>query len=112
MLAIILNYACLHCEDVNLFLFIRFLQGIVASTVIVFGLLLVFSRLPSDRAKTVAPAVFYGTLLSNAVLIAFVAGIVVDSSDWKITYDYMIIFQLLMLLITLLMLKRSSVNKA
>ena len=111
MLAIVLNYACLHCENINLFLFIRFLQGIVSSTVIVFGLLLVFTRLPSDRAETVAPAVFYGTLLSNAVLIALVAGVVVDSADWKITYYYLILFQLLMLLITLLMLKRSSVHK-
>jgi DHA2 family multidrug resistance protein len=111
MLAIILNCACLHCQNVNLFLVIRFLQGIVASNVIVFGLLLVFSRLPSDRAKTIAPAVFYGTLLSNTVLIAFVAGIVVESADWKITYYYLIMFQLLMLMMTLLMLKRSSAHK-
>ncbi len=111
MLTIILNYTCLHCGNVNLFLVIRFLQGLVASNVIVFGLLLVFSRLPSDRAKTIAPAVFYGSLLSNTVLIALVAGIVVESADWKITYYYLIMFQLLMLMMTLLMLKRSSVHK-
>jgi MFS transporter, DHA2 family, multidrug resistance protein len=111
MLAIILNYTCLHCQNINLFLVIRFLQGIVASNVIVFGLLLVFSRLPSDRAKTIAPAVFYGTLLSNTVLIALVAGVVVESADWKITYYYLIMFQLLTVMISLLMLKRSSVHK-
>jgi DHA2 family multidrug resistance protein len=111
MLTIMLNYACLHCGNVNLFLVVRFFQGLVASNVIVFGLLLIFSRLPSDRAKTMAPAVFYGTLLSNTVLIAFVAGVVVESADWKITYYYLIMFQLLMLMMILLMLKRNSVHK-
>jgi DHA2 family multidrug resistance protein len=111
MLAIVLNCACLYCKDINLFLVIRFLQGIVTGNVIVFGLLLIFSRLPSERVQTIAPAVFYGTLLSNTVLIGLLAGVVVESADWKITYYYLIVFQLLMLIITLLMLKRRSVHK-
>jgi DHA2 family multidrug resistance protein len=111
MLAIVLNWACLYCQDINLFLMIRFLQGIVTGNVIVFALLLIFSRLPSDRVQTIAPAVFYGTLLSNTVLIGLLSGVIVESADWKVTYYYLIVFQLLTLLITLLMLKRSSVHK-
>lgn len=111
MMAIILNFVCLHCQDINLFLVVRFLQGIVTGNVIVFGLLLVFSRIPSERVQTIAPAVFYGTLLSNTVMIGLVAGVVVESADWKITYYYLIMFQLLTLIITLLMLKRKSVHK-
>jgi DHA2 family multidrug resistance protein len=111
MLAIVLNCACLYCQDINLFLVIRFLQGIVTGNVIVFGLLLIFSRLPTERVQTIAPAVFYGTLLSNTVLIGLLAGVVVESADWKVTYYYLIVFQLLTLIITLLILKRSSVYK-
>jgi DHA2 family multidrug resistance protein len=111
MVAILLNYACLYCQDINLFLAIRFLQGIVTGNMIVFGLLLVFSRLPSDRMQTIAPAVFYGTLLSNTVLVGLLAGVVVESADWKVTYYYLIVFQLLTLLITLLILKPLSVHK-
>jgi DHA2 family multidrug resistance protein len=111
MMAIILNFVCLHCQDINLFLVVRFLQGIVTGNVIVFGLLLVFSRIPSERVQTIAPAVFYGTLLSNTILIGLVAGVVVESADWKITYYYLIVFQLLTLIITLLMLKQKSVHK-
>jgi DHA2 family multidrug resistance protein len=111
VLAIVLNFACLRCGNIDLFLVIRFLQGIVTSNIIVFGLLLIFSRVPSDRVQTIAPAVFYGTLLSNSVLIGLVAGVVVESADWKITYYYLIAFQLLMLVIIVLMLKRSSVQK-
>jgi DHA2 family multidrug resistance protein len=111
MVAIMLNFACLHCQDINLFLVIRFLQGVVTGNVIVFGLLLMFSRLPAERVQTIAPAVFYGTLLSNTVLIGLLASVVVESADWKITYYYLIVFQLLTLTITLLMLKRKTVHK-
>ncbi|MEN0053249.1 MAG: MFS transporter [Mucilaginibacter sp.] len=110
-LAVVLNFVCLYCQDITLFLIIRFFQGIATSNMIVFGLLLIFSRLPAERVQTIAPAVFYGTLLSNTVIIGFVGGVVVEYADWKVTYYYLIAFQLLTLLITLLMLKARSVHK-
>lgn len=108
MLAILLNCICLYCRDINLFLFIRFLQGILTGNVLVFTLLLIFTRVHSERVKTVAPAVFYGAILSNTVVIGLVAGVVVESADWKVTYYYLILFQLFMLLISLLMFRRSA----
>jgi len=111
MLCIILNLVAMQCKDITIFLFVRFLQGLVTGNVIVFGLLLVFSRIHSERVQAIAPAVFYGTLLSNTVLIGLVAGAVVESADWKVTYYYLIVFQLLTLIITLLMLKSKTVHK-
>jgi DHA2 family multidrug resistance protein len=111
MLDILLNCLCLHCQDINLFLVIRFLQGILTGNVLVFTLLLIFTRLPSERVKTIAPAVFYGTIFSNTVLIGLVAGVVVESADWKVTYYYLILFQLLTMIIILVMLKRSSAHR-
>jgi DHA2 family multidrug resistance protein len=111
ILAIFLNALCIYCKDINLFLVIRFFQGILTGNVLVFTLLLIFTRLPAEKVKAIAPAVFYGTILSNTVLIGLVAGIVVESGDWKISYDYLIMFQLLMLVMILLMLKRSSGHK-
>ncbi len=108
MLAIALNCLCLQCGDIDQFLAIRFLQGIVSGGIIVFTLHLIISRLPSDRVQTIAPAVFYGTMLSNTVLIGLVAGVVVESADWQSTYYYLILFQLIMLMVVLVMLKRSS----
>jgi DHA2 family multidrug resistance protein len=108
MLAIALNCICLHCEDIDQFLAIRFLQGIVSGGIIVFTLHLIISRLPSDRVQTIAPAVFYGTMLSNTVLIGLVAGVVVESADWRSTYYYLILFQLMMMLMVVLMLRRSA----
>nr|WP_295924304.1 MFS transporter [uncultured Dyadobacter sp.] len=108
MLAIALNYICLQCQDIDQFLAIRFLQGTVSGGIIVFTLHLIISRLPSDRVQTIAPAVFYGTMLSNTVLIGLVAGVVVESADWQSTYYYLIVFQLIMMLVIVLMLRRSS----
>lgn len=108
ILEILLNGLCIHCQDINLFFVIRFFQGILTGNVLVFTLLLIFSRLPSDRVKTIAPAVFYGAILSNTVVIGVVAGVVVESADWKVTYDYLIFFQLLMLIMMLLILRQSS----
>jgi DHA2 family multidrug resistance protein len=111
MLAILMNYLCLHCQDINLFFVLRFLQGIVTGNVIICSLILIFSRLQSERAQAVGSAVLYGTILSNTVLIGLVAGVIVESADWKVTYDYLILFQLLTLIIVLLMLRRSSGHK-
>ena len=108
MLAILLNCLCLRCHDINLFLIIRFLQGILTGNILVFTLLLIFTRLHSERVKTVAPAVFYGAILSNTVVIGLIAGVVVESADWKATYYYLILFQLVMLIIFLVMLTRSA----
>ncbi|MNJ87323.1 Multidrug export protein EmrB [compost metagenome] len=111
MLAILLNTLCIHCKDINFFLIIRFFQGILTGNVLVFTLLLIFTRLPAERVKTIAPAVFYGTILSNTVLVGLVVGVVVESADWKVSYDYLILSQLLTMVIILLMLKPSSGHK-
>jgi DHA2 family multidrug resistance protein len=111
MLAILLNVLCIRCQDINLFLVIRFLQGVLTGNVLVTTLLLIFTRLPSERVKTIAPAVFYGAILSNTVVIGVVGDVVVESANWKVTYDYLIMFQFLMLIIMLLMLRQSSAHR-
>lgn len=111
MLGILLNGLCIHCQDIHLFFVIRFLQGILVGNINVCVLILVFSRLQPERVLKVGAAVFYGTILSNTVLVGLVAGVVVETADWKVTYYYLIFFQLLTLIITLLMLKRSAGHK-
>lgn len=100
-----LNVVCLYCQDIFLFFVIRFFQGIFAGNVIVCTLTLVFSCLHPERARPIGSAVFYGTMLSNTVLIALVSGIIVESLDWKFTYYCLIMFQVFMLLLVMLMLK-------
>lgn len=108
IITIILNIVCLYCQDIFLFFVIRFVQGIFAGNVIVCTLTLVFSSLAPERVRSVGSAVFYGTMLSNTVLIALVSGVVVESFDWKFTYYCLILFQVFMLGLVLLLLKRKS----
>jgi len=108
MMTIILNIVCLYCQDIFLFFVIRFVQGIFAGNVIVCTLTLVFSSLSHERVRPIGSAVFYGTMLSNTVLIALVSGVVVESFDWKFTYYCLVLFQVFMLSLVLLLLKRKS----
>lgn len=109
--AITMNIVCLHCQDIILFFCIRFLQGMLTGNVIVCTLTLILSRVHPERSQTVGSAVFYGTILSNTVLVGFVAGIVVESEDWKTTYYYLILLQIFTLAIALLMLRRTTGHK-
>ncbi|WP_431199168.1 MFS transporter [Mucilaginibacter sp. P25] len=111
LLAILLNCLCLNCQDIHIFFIIRFLQGILVGNTAACALILIFTRLESERAQAVGSAVFYGTILANTVLIGLVAAAVVISADWKVSYYYLIGFQILTLLICLFALRATSGHK-
>ncbi|RYY24850.1 MAG: MFS transporter [Sphingobacteriaceae bacterium] len=102
ILAIGLNLLCVNCANIYFFFVLRFLQGILVGNTAACILIVIFSRLTTEKMQAIGSAVFYGTILSNTVLIGLVAAFVVISGDWKITYYYLIFFQLITLLITLL----------
>jgi DHA2 family multidrug resistance protein len=111
ILAIVLNGLCVNCQDINMFFVFRFLQGILVGNTAACALILIFTRLQSERAQAIGSAVFYGTILANTVLIGLVAAIIVNSADWKNIYYYLMGFQIVTLAITILSLKRSSGHK-
>jgi DHA2 family multidrug resistance protein len=108
LLAILLNYLCIRCQDITWLFVIRFLQGILVGSINVSVLILIFSRVPTDRAQLIGSAVFYPAILGNIVLVALIAAVVLDYSDWKATYYCLIGIQLMTLVIALLMLKRHA----
>ncbi|RYY21163.1 MAG: hypothetical protein EOP41_08490 [Sphingobacteriaceae bacterium] len=111
ILAVVLNVFCVNCQDIHVFFALRFLQGILIGNTASCALTLIFTRLHSERAQAVGSAVFYGTILANTVLIGLVAGAVVNATDWRFTYNYLIGFQLLTLLMILLTMRSSSGHK-
>ncbi|MBD1362602.1 MFS transporter [Mucilaginibacter sp. ZT4R22] len=111
MLAVLLNCLCLNCQDIHFFFILRFLQGILVGNTAACALILIFTRLESERAQAIGSAVFYGTILANTVLIGLVAAFVVVSADWKVAYYYLIGFQIITLLISLLALRGTSGHK-
>ncbi|SFO54461.1 MFS transporter, DHA2 family, multidrug resistance protein [Chitinophaga sp. YR627] len=107
-LAILLNWLCIDCRDINILLVIRFLQGILTGGICVSTLILIFSRVPTHRAQLIGAAVFYPTILGNIVVAASIAAVFIDISEWKASYYCLIGIQLFSLLITMLLLRRSS----
>ena len=105
ILAIFLNLLCLHCDNIYFFFILRFLQGILVANTAACILLVIFSRISKEKSLAVGSAVFYGTILSNTVLIGIVAAFVVTTWDWKFTYYFLILFQLFILIIVLLLFK-------
>ncbi|AKD02318.1 MFS transporter [Pontibacter korlensis] len=105
MLAIGLNLLCLFCEDIYFFFILRFLQGILVANTAACILIVIFSRISKERSLAVGSAVFYGSILSNTVIIGMVAAFVVTTWDWKVTYYFLILFQLFILIIILLIFK-------
>jgi DHA2 family multidrug resistance protein len=108
LLAILLNCLCIGCRDITLLFVIRFLQGILVGSINVSVLILIFSRVPAQRAQLMGSAVFYPAILGNIVLVALIAAVVLDYTDWKATYYCLIGIQLLTLVIALLMLRRHA----
>ncbi|AEW00513.1 hypothetical protein A4D02_24595 [Niastella koreensis] len=108
ILAILLNCLCIGCQDLTLLFVIRFLQGILVGSINVSVLIMIFSRVPAQRSQLIGSAIFYPAILGNIVLVALIAAVVLDYSDWKGTYYCLIGIQLLTLVIALLMLRRHA----
>lgn len=108
IVGIAFSIVCLYVDDLLFFFIIRFLQGIVVCNIAACALMLIFSRLQSERMQVVGSSVFYGSILSSSVLIGLVAAMVVTTADWKSIYYYLIIFQIFALIICFLVFNRSS----
>lgn len=104
MAGILLSILNLTCTDITLFFILRFLTGFVVANVAACILTLIFSRLKTEKMLIIGSSVFYGTILANTVIIGLLAAWVVTTWDWKVTYYYLILFQLFTLLVALLML--------
>jgi len=72
---------------------------------------LIFSRLPTERSQAIGSAVFYGTILSNTIIIGLAASVLVSSFDWQVIYYVLIGFEILSLIIILFLLNANSGSK-
>lgn len=105
LLGIMLTLLNISCTDIHLFFVLRFLQGIVVGNIAACVLTLIFFHLKTEHAQVIGSSVFYGTILSNTVIIGLVAAVVVNTYDWKNIYYCLLILQLLTVVIVLLILK-------
>jgi len=108
---IFLNVLILNTQDFILFCVLRFITGIVVCLVAGGMLTLIYSRIKSERMQALGSSVFYGTVLSNGVIIGVAMAWVNSEMNWIWIYYFLIGFQLICLLILLLMMKPVSGHK-
>jgi len=93
-------------HDFRLFLALRFVQGIIASTVGSPLLTLIFSRLESNRARAMGYSVFYGALLVSGPLSTMLSWSVLEVYDVPALFHAFILVQLPGALLLVLILNK------
>lgn len=96
-IGILLSIACMHTSDIRLFLIIRFFQGVMICILSGSILILIPSFLKPEYRQAIGTSVFYGTVLSASVLVGIVAANITLNADFKIIYNYLIIYQVVVL---------------
>ncbi len=99
---ILLSIICIYIDNIIYFFIIRFLQGVVICSIAASMLTLISNYLTLEYKQVIGSSIFYGTVLSSAVLIGLVAGQVTINSNFVNLYNYLIIFQVITLVIVLL----------
>lgn len=104
-IGILLSIACIYTTNITLFFIIRFFQGVMICMLSGSILILIPGFLKPEYRQAIGPSVFYGTVLSASVLVGIVAANVTLNADFKIIYNYLIIYQVIVLILI-----RSTLN--
>ncbi|WPU91579.1 hypothetical protein SNE25_19880 [Mucilaginibacter sabulilitoris] len=107
-IGILLSIICMYTTNIMLFFIIRFFQGVIICISSGSILVLIPGFLKPEYRQAVGPSVFYGTVLSASILIGIVAANVTLNADFKTIYNYIIIFQVIVLILIRLTLNAKS----
>ena len=93
--------------NVNVFLLARVFTGFTVSGTAVSSLMLIMSRLKPQYAP-IGLSVFYGAILGSGLSSGSLVYLVTNSLDWRDTYLFLILFQLLSLGVVLVLLRSKT----
>lgn len=108
---IFLNLLLMKTNDIQMFILLRFFQGIIISLIAGGMLTLIFSRLHNEKKQAVGYSVFYGTLLGSSVAAGAPTAWIIDNMDWRMIYYIVILFQILSIIIVLLIFRPERSHK-
>lgn len=108
---IILNLLSMKTTEIEVFILLRFLQGIIISFIAGGMLTFIFSRLHEKKKLAVGYSVFYGTLLGSSVVAGAPSAWIIDNTDWKMIYYVVILFQIISIIIVFLIFKSEREHK-
>jgi len=104
LLGIGISIFSFQITDVNVFLVARVFTGFTVSGMAISSLLLIMSRLKPQYAP-IGLSVFYGAILGSGLSSGSLVYLVTNNLDWRNTYLYLILFQLLSLVVVLVLLR-------
>lgn len=96
-IGILINLGSFATHDIEVFIILRFLQGLVVATCAGSMLILIFSILPGEKARVVGSSVFFTGILSISIFIGLLSSWVAVNMDWNFTYYGLILLQALAL---------------
>lgn len=111
LIGIILNLLSMKTTEIEIFILLRFLQGMIISFIAGGMLTFIFSRLHEEKKMAVGYSVFYGTLLGSSVVAGAPSAWIIDNTDWKMIYYVVILFQIISILIVFLIFKSEREHK-
>jgi len=111
LVGIILNLLSMKTTEIEVFILLRFLQGMIISFIAGGMLTFIFSRLHEEKKMAVGYSVFYGTLLGSSVVAGAPSAWIIDNTDWKMIYYVVILFQIISIIIVFLIFKSDRTEK-
>lgn len=111
LIGIILNLLSMKTTEIEIFILLRFLQGMIISFIAGGMLTFIFSRLHEEKKMAVGYSVFYGTLLGSSVVGGAPSAWIIDNTDWKMIYYVVILFQIISIIIVFLIFKSERTEK-
>lgn len=111
LIGIILNLLSMKTTEIEVFILLRFLQGMIISFIAGGMLTFIFSRLHEEKKMAVGYSVFYGTLLGSSVVAGAPSAWIIDNTDWKMIYYVVILFQIISIIIVFLIFKSERSHK-
>lgn len=111
LIGIILNLLSMKTTEIEIFILLRFLQGMIISFIAGGMLTFIFSRLHEEKKMAVGYSVFYGTLLGSSVVAGAPSAWIIDNTDWKMIYYVVILFQIISILIVFVIFKSEREHK-
>jgi DHA2 family multidrug resistance protein len=111
LIGIILNLISMKTTEIEVFVLLRFLQGMIISFIAGGMLTFIFSRLHEEKKMAVGYSVFYGTLLGSSVVAGAPSAWIIDNTDWKMIYYVVILFQIISIVIVFLIFKSEREHK-
>lgn len=101
-----LSIANIYVTNVYTFMALRLLTGMEVAMLAGCSLTLFFASVPAQKAPVIGSTIFYGTVITNVTLVGILSAWVTDNFDWQNIYRYLLLFQTVTLVLTLLVLNR------